>query len=50
VYLAASVPGCSLPIGCPNYTPTSAANYVIEAQGGFSTVNGISVGTQIRFS
>jgi len=50
VYLAASVPGCFLPIGCPNYTPTSAANYVIEAQGGFSSVNGIGVGTQIRFS
>jgi len=50
VYLAASVPGCSLPIGCPNYTPTSAANYVIEAQGGFCSVNGIGVGTQIQFS
>ncbi len=50
VYLAASVPGCFLPIGCPNYTPTSAANYVIEAQGGFCSLNDIGVGTQIRFS
>jgi len=49
VYLAASVPGCFLPIGCPNYTPTSAANYVIEAQGGFCELNGIGLGTQVRF-
>jgi uncharacterized membrane protein (UPF0127 family) len=50
VYIAADVPGCSLPIGCPNYTPTSNANYVIEAAGGFSVANGIGTGTTIRFS
>jgi len=51
VYLAADVPGCSgISIVCPDYTPSSAANYVIEAQGGFSSANGINVGTTIRFS
>lgn len=50
VYVAANVPGCFLPVGCPDYTPSSAANYVIEALGGFSSENGISVGTTVRFN
>jgi uncharacterized membrane protein (UPF0127 family) len=50
VYLAPDVPGCSgITIVCPNYTPTSAANFVIEAKGGFSNANGIGVGTTIQF-
>ena len=50
VYIAASVPGCTgLEFVCPNYTPTSAANYVIEAKGGFSTTYGVTVGTTVLF-
>lgn len=50
VYLAAEVPGCAGPsIVCPDYTPTSAANYVIEAKGGFAAANGVGVGTTIEF-
>lgn len=49
VYIAADTPGCSLPVGCPNYTPSSAANYVIEAKGGFAGANGLVVGTTIQF-
>lgn len=48
VYIASDVPGCPGPI-CPNYTPSSIANYVIEAQGGFSSANGMGVGTTITF-
>jgi len=47
-YLAADAPGCSLPVGCPNYTPTAAANYVIEAKGGFAEANGVVVGSTIQ--
>lgn len=51
VYLAADVPGCTgLEFVCPNYTPSSAANYVIEVKGGFAASNGVGVGTIIEFS
>lgn len=49
VYLVTDVPGCSLAIDCPDYTPSAAANYVIEAKGGFSDANGIVVGTTVTF-
>jgi uncharacterized membrane protein (UPF0127 family) len=49
VYLVTNVPGCSLALGCPNYTPTSAANYVIEAKGGFAEANTVIVGTNVQF-
>jgi len=49
VYLVSDVPGCSLTIGCPNYDPSSAANYVIEAKAGFARANNMSVGTKIQF-
>jgi len=49
VYLAANAPGCPLPVGCPNYTPTAAANYVIEAKGGFAEANGVVVGSMVQF-
>jgi len=50
VYLAADVPGCTgLSIVCPNYTPSSTANYVIEAKGGFAASNGVRVGTTVQF-
>lgn len=51
VYLASDVPGCTgLSFVCPNYTPSSAANYVIEAKGGFAAYNGVTVGTLVQFS
>lgn len=50
VYLVNDVPGCSFAVGCPDYTPTSSANYVIEAQGGFAAANGVTVGTAVEFS
>ncbi|MDG6975374.1 MAG: hypothetical protein JRN27_04695, partial [Nitrososphaerota archaeon] len=34
---------------CPTYTPTSAANFVIEAKAGFAAANGIKVGTKVQF-
>jgi uncharacterized membrane protein (UPF0127 family) len=48
VYLVSSAPGCSLALGCPNYTPSAVANYVIEAKGGFAETNGVSVGTTVQ--
>ena len=51
VYLASDLPGCTgLSFVCPDYTPSSAANYVIEAKGGFAAHNGIIVGTLVQFS
>lgn len=50
VYLVTSAPSCYLPIGCPNYTPSAAANYVIEARAGFARENGVGVGTEVHFS
>lgn len=49
VYLAADASGCSLALGCPDYTPSSPANYVIEAKGGFAQANGVVVGSAIQF-
>jgi len=48
VYIAPDVPSCPGPV-CPNYTPSSTANYVIEAQGGFSNANGLAVGATVTF-
>jgi uncharacterized protein len=50
VYVVHSAPGCSSLFLCPVYQPAAAANWVIEAKGGFATANGISVGTVVRFS
>ena len=50
VYLVPGAPSCFLPVGCPSYTPTAAANYVIEAAAGFVAANNVSVGTTIQFS
>jgi uncharacterized membrane protein (UPF0127 family) len=49
VYLVTGAPSCYLPIGCPNYTPSAAANYVIEAKAGFARENDVGVGTEIHF-
>ena len=49
VYLVSAAQPC-LNGGCPLYTPTSSANYVIEGKAGFAGANGISVGTVVSFS
>jgi uncharacterized protein len=51
VYLVASAPPC-LTINsntCARYTPTAAANYVIEAKAGFAAANNITKGSTIQF-
>lgn len=50
VYLVADAPSCYLAVGCPVYTPSAAANYVIEAKAGFAGENGVIVGTVVQFS
>jgi uncharacterized membrane protein (UPF0127 family) len=50
VYMATDAPSCYQAIGCPNYTPSAAANCVIEAKAGFAARNGVTVGTIVRFS
>jgi len=50
VYIQSAAPPCMNDGGCPVYTPTSSANFVIEAKAGFAAVNGISVGTNISFT
>ncbi|MDG6953708.1 MAG: DUF192 domain-containing protein [Nitrososphaerota archaeon] len=50
VYVVAGAQPCFLLADqCPTYTPTSAANFVIEAKAGFATANGIKVGTKVQF-
>ncbi|HYC11687.1 MAG TPA: DUF192 domain-containing protein [Nitrososphaerales archaeon] len=49
VYVVRSAPPCSAAILCPVYQPSSAANWVLEAKGGFAEANGIAVGTTIHF-
>jgi uncharacterized protein len=50
VYVVSGAPSCFLPVGCPVYTPTTAANYVIEAAAGFAAANNVKVGTTVQFS
>lgn len=50
VYLVTSAPPCYNSISCSVYTPTAAANYVIEAKSGFAAANGIAIGTAIQFT
>jgi uncharacterized membrane protein (UPF0127 family) len=49
VYVATDLPSCFQPVGCPQYTPNAAANYVLEAKAGFAVANGVAVGTVISF-
>ena len=49
VYLVASAPPCYNSGACTIYRPTSGANCVIEAKGGFAAANGITTGTTIQF-
>lgn len=47
VYMVTSAPPCFDSNACTIYTPSTAANYVIEAKAGFAAANGIEVGTII---
>ncbi|MDG6903280.1 MAG: DUF192 domain-containing protein [Nitrososphaerota archaeon] len=49
VYLVTTAPPCYSSVACAVYRPTSGANYVIEARGGFAAANGITIGTTIEF-
>jgi len=51
VYLTAGAPPCfnSFGYGCTTYTPSTAANYVIEAKAGFAATYGVATGTTILF-
>jgi uncharacterized membrane protein (UPF0127 family) len=48
VYIVTSAQPCYDSGSCSIYTPTSSANYVIEAKAGFASANGIAVGTTIE--
>ena len=48
VYLVTSAQPCYNSAACTVYSPTSPANYVIEAKAGFAAANGIVVGTDIQ--
>jgi uncharacterized membrane protein (UPF0127 family) len=48
-YLVTSAPPCYVVSSCAKYTPSSPANYVLEAKAGFAESNGIGVGTAIQF-
>jgi uncharacterized membrane protein (UPF0127 family) len=50
VYIARNVPPCPSSPLCPDYSPPSPASWVLEVQGGFSSLNGINVGSQFTFS
>lgn len=47
VYMQQDAPPCSVALVCTTYNPTAKANYVIEAQGGFASADGIQLGTQV---
>jgi uncharacterized membrane protein (UPF0127 family) len=50
VSLASDVPGCNSITFCPDYSPSSPANWVLEAKGGFAQAYGVRVGTLIAFN
>jgi len=47
VYLALDAPPCHVSVACTTYQPTAKADFVIEAKGGFSSANGVVLGTTI---
>ncbi len=49
VYLVQDAPPCHEAVLCATYVPTSSANLVIEAKGGFAQDNGVGVGTTVVF-
>jgi uncharacterized membrane protein (UPF0127 family) len=48
VYLVTSAQPCHSANSCTTYSPTSQANYVIEAKAGFASANAIAVGTILQ--
>lgn len=50
VYVVTSAQPCYIRALCVTYTPSSPANFVIEAKAGFVEANGISIGTVISFN
>ncbi|QQG48171.1 MAG: DUF192 domain-containing protein [archaeon] len=50
VYIKTDAPPCIGVPTCPLYTPTSPANYVIEARAGFVSTNGVTLGTELGFA
>lgn len=49
-YMATNAPPCTVPVACTSYQPTSRADFVIEAKGGFAAANGIKLGSTVVFS
>lgn len=49
VYVVTSAQPCFNSGACAVYTPSSPANYVIEAKAGFAAANGMVVGTTVQF-
>jgi len=47
VFLATNSPPCTVQALCASYQPTTSADYVIEAKGGFASANGIALGTTV---
>jgi len=50
VYLVTSAQPCFDSASCQRYTPTSQADYVIEAKAGFAAANSVEVGTTIQLA
>jgi uncharacterized membrane protein (UPF0127 family) len=50
VYLALDASPCHVSVVCTRYQPTSRADFVIEAKGGFAAANGLNVGTTVVFN
>ncbi|MDA4117424.1 MAG: DUF192 domain-containing protein [Thaumarchaeota archaeon] len=50
VYLELNAPPCHVIVACTSYHPTSRADLVLEAKGGFAQTNGVKVGTTVVFS
>ena len=50
VYIVPGAPSCYLAFTCQRYTPSSPANYVLEARAGFAAANGIATGTEVQFA
>jgi uncharacterized membrane protein (UPF0127 family) len=49
VYLVPDAPPCHVSVVCTHYQPSSRADFVIEAKGGFAAANGIDLGTTVVF-
>lgn len=49
VYVVTSAQPCYVRTLCTTYTPTSPANFVVEAKAGFVQANNIKIGSSIRF-